>query len=334
MPIDAHAPDLPGAFHVFTSCVDGHASRIFGAHCVRECRGSLQLWQCGASAGPCRLSDVWEAPSGFTFRLKNGAREGGHEDDDEEDEEEGDDYDEDEDSSLSDGDDAAAAGPGAIVAPAGPPASRPPVHLVPMWKPQCMDGALSVAAAFSTNHPRCRTCAKAPARPALQLGGDCNWADLDERRDRYARWKACVQREAAARKRAAGEQLRVVVLEIGSSFSPPPPPPQGPPRDGAQPGGSGAPPQPQPPPPPPPPTEISGAVRQESESFVAALNGGGGAVATLVRISEDFPLPERTAEEGIAPSAVIPILMPTGEALETIDSELLRLGSAAGAACR
>jgi hypothetical protein len=132
-PFDAHAPDLPGAFHVFTSVADGdyispsflsargvynatarllwtdydrrqrailpvfgtfvffclattttttpttpagHASKLFGARCVRECRGSLQLWQCGAASGPCRDSDAWEAPDGFAFRVAAAPRAG------------------------------------------------------------------------------------------------------------------------------------------------------------------------------------------------------------------------------------------------------------------
>jgi hypothetical protein len=77
-------------------------------------------------------------------------------------------------------------------------------------------------------------------------------------------------------------------------------------------------------------------VRQESEAFVAALNAAetGGSVATLVRISEDYPLPERSEKEGLAPTAVIPILMTAAGALEAIDGELKQLavdrGSLAG----
>jgi hypothetical protein len=311
MPFDAHAPDLPGAFHVFTSCIDGHASKIFGAHCVRECRGSLQLWQCGAAAGPCRSSDVWEAPSGYTFRLRNdgesesGKGSGGYGSS-------SDDSASDDDcpppvpapcgAETGDTDNGATAFDEPAVAPAGPPASKPPVHLVPMWKPQCMDGALSAAAAFFNNHPRCRTCARSYARPALQLGGDCNWSDLEERRDRYTRWKACVQKVARARAVEGGDAqgLRVVVLEVGSSFSSPP--------------------------------EISGSVRRESEAFVASLNasGRGKNVATLVRVSEDYPLPERREGEGLAEEAVIPILMSATSALTAIDSELGHLEARRG----
>ena len=86
----------------------------------------------------------------------------------------------------------------------------------------CMDRALSVAAAFRSNHPTCRSCGEAPARPALPLPGarpsgaransglgaaespgsehggasrggegassiDLAWADSDDRRERFAK---------------------------------------------------------------------------------------------------------------------------------------------------
>lgn len=289
MPIDAHSPDLPSGFHIFTSCIDGHASKIFGPHCVRECRGSVQLWQCGALEGPCRNSDVWEAPSGFTFNLQNSndSDDEGSCDSSSSDESSSNDFFSGEESNVQSPDT-----PNRWIAPPGPPASRPPLHLVPMWKPQCMDGALSVADSFHKNHPRCRTCGRAFARPAVRLGGDCNWSDLTERRERYARWKRCVQK-AILRSQEWQSPLRALVLEIGTSQ-----PDVKSPSIGFS----------------------SGAVRQESESFVAAINAScGNQAATLVRISEDFPLPDRGANEGLAPDSTVPILLPLMKALLAID---------------
>ena len=96
LPFDSHAPQRAERYHLFTSACDGHAAKLFGSHAVRECHGSIQLWQCGAPSGPCRDSDAWEAPDGFTFNVVS-------------------------------------SGPGGSpVAPAGQPQTRPPIFAVPM----------------------------------------------------------------------------------------------------------------------------------------------------------------------------------------------------------
>lgn len=66
---DVYANESSGRFSAFTSSTDGHVSRVFSEYVTRECRGSIQLWQCGAEEGPCRENDVWEAPNGFMFQL-------------------------------------------------------------------------------------------------------------------------------------------------------------------------------------------------------------------------------------------------------------------------
>ncbi len=35
-----------GAFYLFTSNVDAHSFDVFESHCVRECHGNVELWQC------------------------------------------------------------------------------------------------------------------------------------------------------------------------------------------------------------------------------------------------------------------------------------------------
>ena len=261
---------------------------------------SLQLWQRGAAAGPA-AADVWEAlsatPAPERRRVESGKGSGG--------------YGSSSDDSASDDD----------CPPVPPPAVPKLVTRIMallrltsrLWRPrgrrrrsrrctsclrgrQGMDGAPSAAAAFSTTTRAAarRATRLAAARRRLQLG------DLGAAR--YTRWKACVQKVARARAVEGGDAqgLRVVVLEVGSSFSSPP--------------------------------EISGSVRRESEAFVASLNasGRGKNVATLVRVSEDYPLPERREGEGLAEEAVIPILMSATSALTAIDSELGHLEARRG----
>jgi len=57
-----------GAFFVYTSNVDAHCYDHFKPHEVRECHGNIEVWQCGAEAGPC-CSGTWRAPPSFHFLL-------------------------------------------------------------------------------------------------------------------------------------------------------------------------------------------------------------------------------------------------------------------------
>jgi len=266
LPYDSHAPSRAGAFHVFTSLVDGHAARMLGSHVVRECRGSVQLWQCGAAGGPCRDSDAWEAPEGFAFRTD--------------------------------------ATPAGRLAPVGVPEARPPVFAVPMYNGGCMDRALSVAAGFKDNWPVCRSCAAAPARPALLLGPSdaAGWSDLDDRRERYAKWRR------VALGLAKEGRARVVVLELGGE----PAPPCGPCQycdSAARRDARGS-------------DRAWTAVRQESESFACEVLASGSpaepASVTLVRVSDSLPLADRPE----AAACTLSLCMPAVEALAAIDREL------------
>ena len=175
---------------------------MFGRNVVRECRGSVDQWQCCV---PCRDGDVWTAPPGLLFDvdIKNNG-------DAEQDElppptpptEEGESR--------------------TLRAPVGEPASCPTVHVVPMWHGGCMDRALSVADSFRTNHPRCRSCG-GPSRPNLQLErGDVAWTDATDRHERYAGWKRALLQEIRSEADPVGggaqesKPLRVVIVEIGA----------------------------------------------------------------------------------------------------------------------
>ena len=163
---------MPGSLQIFTSNIDGHAARAFGRGNVRECRGSLDLWQC---VRPCRWDDVWEAPPGFAFAIDVDPVTG------------------------------------QPFAEDGDPESRPLLHLVPMWKPACMDHALSVADAFRDNYPRCRSCLGL-ARPSVAGAGDLHWVAAGPLQERYRRWRHAL-------KQLVTEQLetKVVILEIGKA---------------------------------------------------------------------------------------------------------------------
>lgn len=65
-PYEVHG--AAGAFYVYTSNVDGHSFDFFGPHEVRECHGNTEMWQCGASQGPC-CKRVWRAPTDFSFMV-------------------------------------------------------------------------------------------------------------------------------------------------------------------------------------------------------------------------------------------------------------------------
>ena len=153
-----------------------------------------------------------------------------------------------------------------------------------------MDRALSVATAFRENHPVCRSCGAAPARPAIRLSaGDVAWADLDGRRERYAAWRAEV---LAAAKRG---EAKVVVFELAAVEAV---------RGGECRGGGMA--------------AKWTAVRQESEAFVCEA---GAANATLVRINEEYPLPDRP-DEALAAATVSIARSDYLETLKAIDSAL------------
>jgi hypothetical protein len=309
---DAHAPDLPGAFEVFTSCVDGHAARIFGHHRVRECAGSIQQWQCGSDEGPCRDNDVWEAPSGFSFNVV---------------------------SAPAPVVDTVAGAPCLYSAPHGPPRTRPPVHLVPMYHGSCMDRALSVADAFRSNHPTCRSCGRAPARPAIALSHyrhgtatatshanssldasgaketDLAWADVDERRKRYGYWKQTVTNLVTAQ-----PNLRVVVLEVGAtdrSTSTSSTSGGGGGGGGVQRDRGGGDPQQS------RPWAPWRMVRQESEAVTRELNRRSPGCATLVRINSVWPLLDR-ASDGTESPWVVSIMMDSVAALLNIDAALTK----------
>lgn len=242
---ESFSPDKPGAFYAFTSCQNGQVAKLWGRSAVIECRGSIQQWQCGAEDGPCRDQDVWEVPDGFSFMLS------------EED--------------------------GSLVAPTGLPKSRPPVFKVNMHNPICMDRALSVAAAFRTNHPICRSCSQ-PARPAMSLiPGDCDWVDVRERSLKYSQWRRAVSKA----------KRKVVVLEIGGS----------PNRDSKKASHL-----------------LWTTVRQESESIVNDINSHEQSTATLIRVNEEFPLVDRPDTD--IGKATISIMLPTEEALRKIDAYL------------
>ena len=79
---------------------------------MRECKGSLQLWQCGRVGGPCRDSDAWEAPDGFAFRVASKSSLG--------------------DAGGTDSNNSGGASEVGPTAPRGEPFARPPFHMVPM----------------------------------------------------------------------------------------------------------------------------------------------------------------------------------------------------------
>ena len=56
-----------GAFFSFTSNVDAHHARTFGADEVRECHGNAETWQC--SDRQCSPGRRWAAPEGFRFAV-------------------------------------------------------------------------------------------------------------------------------------------------------------------------------------------------------------------------------------------------------------------------
>ena len=80
-----------------------------------------------------------------------------------------------------------------------------------MWHGGCMDRALTVADAFQTNHPRCRSCHRL-ARPSLQLPGDLSFMDPESHRARYTQWKASLRQEIKS-----NSALRVAILELGAA---------------------------------------------------------------------------------------------------------------------
>jgi hypothetical protein len=266
---ESFAPERAGAFYVYTSSQTGSAARLWGQHIVRECRGSIQQFQCGREGGPCRDQNVWEAPDGFSFTISQNDK-------------------------------------GEPVAPVGLPKSRPPVFKVNMHNPVCMDRALSVAAAFRTNHPICRSCS-GPARPALSLKpGDIDWIDVEERAVRYSKWRRAVKAISLS------QGKKVIVIEIGGS------PPQHSSNTSQHDLRTDS-------------TLLWTTVRQESESIIADINISHQSEedrgATLIRINNSFPLSDGSNDRDSIEKSTISIMLSPVEALQKIDFYLNKMRS-------
>eukprot|EP00928_Gymnodinium_smaydae_P086772 TRINITY_DN71202_c0_g1_i1.p1 TRINITY_DN71202_c0_g1~~TRINITY_DN71202_c0_g1_i1.p1 ORF type:complete len:400 (-),score=54.41 TRINITY_DN71202_c0_g1_i1:117-1316(-) len=192
--VDDHA----GAFFVFTSNVDAHHFDWFRACEIHECHGNTELYQCTDDLCP----RVWRAPSDFRFEVDHST----------------------------------------MLAPRGPPStpgvdnltSNPAVvddgakpavgrvrgggrprmlRYMPGSAPGCEESG------FTSNHPTCPTCGSA-SRPAILMFGDFSWKEMRSQAWRFDRWTRAVE-ELAKERKAAGEALRVVVLEVGAGTNVP-----------------------------------------------------------------------------------------------------------------
>uniref|UniRef100_A0A7S2F515 Uncharacterized protein n=1 Tax=Octactis speculum TaxID=3111310 RepID=A0A7S2F515_9STRA len=207
---------------------------------------------------PCLDNDVWSAPPGFVFNVSADAES-------------------------------------TIRAAAGPPAARPPLHVVHMRQPGCMKRAVSVAEAFRDNHPRCRSCLNG-ARPSLRMKGvtDLAWSDVEANLNQYAAWKKDYHDRLAL-----DPNRTLVILEIGTRHRC---------GDGKCTGGG----------------LLWTSERTESESvYLSLTNQSAGSQATLIRINPDFPLLDHLQPTDACLKNYVGIMEDELVALERIDALLM-----------
>lgn len=166
-----------GAFFLATSNIDSHSFDFFAECEVRECHGSLEVWQCGAEAPCCR--ETWHAPAELEFAIDNVTMRAEARSRDKFDKKQ---------RLLS---------------------QRRLSFLSQDSKPQSRFTYSS-----DKNWPCCPSCGEL-ARPAVLMFDDLNWVPQCGSEDRHAAWHAAVINCGRAWKRRAKKNLRVVILEIG-----------------------------------------------------------------------------------------------------------------------
>ena len=104
----------------------------------------------------------------------------------------------------------------------------------------------------SDNWPKCNKCNEL-ARPAILMFDDAHWLPDVEQEQRYRLWQYALLKLCSKQQQRQKDLIKECILEIGCGMNVP-------------------------------------TCRVESEQFIQALVGEGGAKPTLIRINPDFPL--------------------------------------------